>query len=109
MALITRIEQAQAQTLDTLVSTQQRVLSANDKFAGAVKDRVPAVKVPLAGLLPTPAEGVKLYFEFAGKLLSANRIFAERAVAAWAETVPAPAKAKAAASRGARPRVAKAA
>jgi hypothetical protein len=100
MALVTQIAKAQSQALDTIAEGQQRALEVNDRVAGALKHRVPSVKFPFTGLLPTPTESVKLYFDFAGKLLATNRVFAERFVGAWEPTPAAP---KAAASGAAAP------
>lgn len=101
MELISQIEKVQGQALDTLAVSQERLLEVNGKVAGAVKERVPAVKVPFIATLPTPADGVKLYFDFVGKLHATNRKFAERAVAAW---VDAPKAAKATAPKAAAPK-----
>jgi hypothetical protein len=91
MAVITQIEKVQTQALDALAESQTKALEVNEKFADAVKDRLPELKVPFAGFLPTPAEGVKLYFDFAGKLLANNRAFAEKFVSAWSVPAPKPA------------------
>jgi len=88
MALITRIEKVQGQALETLTDSQKRVLEFNEKVADAMKDRVRPAKLPFAKVLPTPAEGVKLYFDFAGKLLATNRKFAETFVKAWETPAP---------------------
>jgi hypothetical protein len=105
MAAIPQIEQqiqkVQSQALETLTATQQRLLDVNVKVAEVVKDRVGAVKVPFAAALPQPAEGIKMYFDFAGKVMAANRSFAERAVAAWTQPTPAP---KATASKATAPK-----
>jgi len=88
MAFIDTIEKVQTQALNTIADGQQRALEVNERVADAVKDRVPQPKLPFATALPSPAEGVKLYFDFAGKLLAKNRKFAEQWVGAW-ETTPA--------------------
>ena len=85
-----QIQKVQSQALGTLTSTQERILDVNVKVAEAVKDRVGAVKVPFATALPQPTEGVKMYFDFAAKVMAANRSFAERAVAAWTQPATAP-------------------
>ena len=88
MALMDQITKVQGQTLDTIADSQKRALDVNEKVAEVLKDRVPAVKLPFVAVLPSPADGVKLYFDFAGKLLAGNRKFAENMVAAWATSAP---------------------
>jgi len=83
-----QITKVQGQTLDTIADSQKRALDVNEKVADALKDRVPAVKLPFVAVLPSPADGVKLYFDFAGKLLAGNRQFAETLVAAWVTPAP---------------------
>jgi hypothetical protein len=91
MAIIDQIEKAQGQALDALVDSQKRALDLNERLADAVKGRVPAVKLPFQSVLPSPAEGIKLYFDFAGKLLATNRKFAESVISAWSQPEPKPA------------------
>ena len=86
MALIDQIEKAQGQALVAITDSQKRALELNEKVADAVKGRMPAVKLPFAAAVPSPIDGVKLYFDFAGKLLASNRKFAEGVLSAWVET-----------------------
>lgn len=95
MALMDQITKVQGQTLDTIADSQKRALDVNEKVAEVLKDRVPAVKLPFVAVLPSAADGVKLYFDFAGKLLAGNRQFAENIVAAWITPAPKATAAKA--------------
>jgi hypothetical protein len=103
MAFIDQIEKAQGQALNTLTEGQQRALEVNGRMADVLKGRVPQAKFPFAGVLPTPSEGIKLYFDFAGKVMAKNRKFAEQFVDAWDI---APAKATVASKATAAPKAA---
>ena len=94
MAFIDQIEKVQGQALNTITEGQHRALEVNGRVADALKTRVPQAKFPFAGVLPTPYEGIKLYFDFAGKVMAKNRTFAEQFVGAW-DVAPAKSTSKA--------------
>ena len=88
---------AQDQFLGTVRQSQQAVIDAVAAWAQAVKEITPAVPpVPNAEGLPKPGEVIENAFDFAQKLLDAQRDFAENVIKAASPVLdkPAPGKAK---------------
>lgn len=81
---ITDVEQ---KLLDGITTLHEQLLEANEQAA----ERLQEIQFPGAGVEPPikPAEAVAHYYDFAGRLLDANRTFAEKLVATW---YPAPKK-----------------
>jgi hypothetical protein len=70
---------------------QETVVEAVKTVVGTVTSvtpRVPSIQVPLAGKLPTPEDVVTGAYDFAEKLLSSQRQFAEELVKATAPLMP---------------------
>ena len=68
---------AQERTLELIRQSQATILEAVESWAKAVEGTVPELpELPYAKELPSPAELVQTSFDFAGKLLSAQRDFA---------------------------------
>ena len=88
---------AQDQFLATVRQSQQAVVDAVAAWAQAVKDITPpAPAIPAADQLPKPQEVVDNAFDFAQKLLDAQRDFAQNVSSAAAPVLEksAPNKAK---------------
>lgn len=80
-------QDAQDKTLSALRQSQTAVLDIVETWAKAVENSaqdLPAI--PVASALPTPEEIIKTSYDFAGKVLEAQREFAQKLV-----TVAAPA------------------
>jgi hypothetical protein len=76
-------QNAQEQTLKSLQQSQKTVVEAVRNWATAVEKTLPETPaLPFAEQLPSPAEIVKTTFDFAERLLKAQREFAESLLAA---------------------------
>lgn len=77
-----------------LTDLQTQLVEANTKVA----DRIHEMEIPAPEVEPViaPADAVARYYDFAGKLMDANRKFVEQIVSVW---YPAPAAKKAAARK----------
>jgi hypothetical protein len=77
----------QAEFLDTIRASQETVVEAVKAWVDAVKavtPKVPFAQIPLAAKLPKPENVVTGAYDFAEKLLSSQRHFAEELVKATA-------------------------
>jgi hypothetical protein len=77
----------QEEFLNIVRASQETVVEAVKTWVDtvrAVTPRVPSVQVPLAGKLPRPEDVVSGAYDFAEKLLSSQRQFAEELVTAAA-------------------------
>lgn len=81
---LTKVEDRFFEGLDDL---QTQFVEANTKVA----DRIHELDIPTPDVEPviTPTDAVARYYDFAGKLMDANRKFVEQLVSVW---YPAPAK-----------------
>ena len=83
-------EAAQEQTLAAVKQSQQLVVDAVRAWAVAVEKAVPELPAsPLVDELPAPEELVRSSFDFAERMLKAQREFAEQVVAAVAPVLKA--------------------
>ncbi len=79
---------AQERTLSALRQSQSAVVNAVDGWAKAVESAAPDLPaIPVLKSAPTPKELIKTSFDFYGKVLAANREFAENLAAAAAPVV----------------------
>ncbi len=79
---------AQERTLSALRQSQSAVVDAVDGWAKAVESAAPDLPaIPVLKSLPTAEEIVQTSFDFYGKVLSAQREFAQNLVAATAPVV----------------------
>jgi hypothetical protein len=79
---------AQEKTLSALSQSQTAVIDVVETWAKAVEGTVQDLPaIPVAGALPTPEEIIKNSYDFAGKVLQAQREFAEKLVKAAAPAV----------------------
>ena len=79
---------AQEKALSALRESQAAVVDVVESWAKAVESSVPDLPaVPVAGSLPTPEEIIKNSYDFAGKVLQAQREFAEKLLKAAAPAV----------------------
>src|SRR5688572_16892502 len=79
---------AQDRTLAALRQSQSAVVEAVESWAKAVESAAPELPAfPVLKGLPTPEEIVRTSFDFYGKVLSAQREFAQGLVAAAAPAI----------------------
>jgi hypothetical protein len=79
---------AQDKVLSALRESQTAVVDVVETWAKAVENSVPDLPaIPVASSLPTPEEILKNSYDFAGKVLQAQREFAERLLKAAAPAV----------------------
>ena len=79
---------AQDKALSALRESQSAVVDIVESWAKAVENSVPDLPaIPVAGSLPTPEELIKTSYDFAGKVLDAQREFAEKLLKAAAPAV----------------------
>jgi hypothetical protein len=84
-------QDVQEELLKVIRTSQQTVVEAVKTWVETVKaatPKVPAVQVPLADKLPKPHDVVTTTYDFAEKLLSSQRQFAEELVQATAPLRP---------------------
>lgn len=82
-----RLEEAEADFLEGLSNLHSQVIEANEQAAERLAE-LSELAPPAPDGLPDPAEAVKRYYDFAAKLLEANRSFTEQIVAAWTPAKP---------------------
>jgi hypothetical protein len=81
----------QEEFLNIIRTSQETVVEAVKTLVDSVKTvtpKVPSVQIPLAEKLPTPEAVVTGAYDFAEKLLSSQRHFAEELVKATAPLMP---------------------
>lgn len=79
---------AQAKTLDAITQSQAAVLDVVETWAKAVEGTVQELPaVPVASSLPSIEELISVQFDFAGRVLAAQRDFAEKLVKASAPAI----------------------
>ena len=81
----------QEEFLNVIRSSQGTVVDAVKTLVDTVKTvtpKVPSVQIPLADKLPKPEDVVTSAYDFAEKLLSSQRHFAEELVKATAPLMP---------------------
>jgi hypothetical protein len=79
---------SQDKTLDALRQSQTAVIDVVETWAKAVEKSVQDLPaIPVASSLPTPEEIIKTSYDFAGKVLDAQREFAQKLVSAAAPAV----------------------
>jgi hypothetical protein len=109
MAVMDQVIDLQERMLDGVADAQARILDLNVQLVEATGNLpsldLPKADLPMAEWLPKMEDGLAVdqmvgnYFDFAGKLMDANRSFMEQLVTAWAgsdDKVSAKAPAKAA-------------
>jgi hypothetical protein len=81
----------QDEFLSVIRTSQETVVEAVKTWVDTVKavtPKAPSIQLPLAGKLPTPEGVVTSAYDFAEKLLSSQRQFAEELVKATAPLLP---------------------
>jgi hypothetical protein len=81
----------QEEFLNAIRTSQETVVEAVKTWVGTVKavtPKVPSVQVPLADRLPKPEDVVACAYDFAEKLLSSQRQFAEELLKATTPLMP---------------------
>jgi hypothetical protein len=84
-------QELQDQFLSVVQKSQEIALDAIKTMVDTVQTitpRIPAVEVPFAGRLPKPQDVVASGYDFAEKLLSSQRKFADEVVKAAAPLLP---------------------
>ena len=84
-----QLTEAEARILEGLATLHEQLVEVNEQAA----ERLQQLSVPTPEVEPLiePADAIAHYYDFAGKVLEANRKFAEQVVKAW---YPAPRPAK---------------
>jgi hypothetical protein len=86
--VIDYVTTAQGKTLDAISQSQAAVLDAVETWAKAVEGSVQDLPaIPVASSLPSIEELLELQFNFAGRVLAAQRDFAEKLVKASAPAI----------------------
>jgi len=87
----TPTQDLQNEILTTVRKSQESVIDAIKAWVETIQSltpKVPAVDLPFAGQLPKPEEVVASGYDFAEKLLSSQRKFADEVVKAAAPLLP---------------------
>jgi hypothetical protein len=93
MKVIDQINESQDRALSDLETAQARLVELNERLAETASRWMPKVELPTVDTdveLPQGQDLVANYFDFAGKVLAANRAFVETLVGVWAPTQPKP-------------------
>ena len=86
--VIDSTKNAQSKTLDAITQSQAAVLDVVETWAKAVEGSVQELPaIPVASSLPSVEELISVQFDFAGKVLAAQRDFAEKLVKASAPAI----------------------
>ena len=87
MNMTEQLTKVEERFFEGLTDLQEQLIEANTKAA----DRIHEIDLPSPEIEPViaPADAVARYYDFAGKLMEANRTFVEQLVSVW---YPAPAK-----------------
>ncbi len=94
MTMLDSIREVQTRSLDQMRSTQEQIVSYNERIADTVTGSLPDFQSPFAQYLPSPTEMVSTYFTFIGEVHEANLDFATRIASAWDSPSEEPAKAE---------------
>ena len=94
MNLTEQLTEVEDRFFEGLSDLQTQLIEANTKVA----DRIQEMEIPSPDVEPViaPADAVARYYDFAGKLMDANRKFVEQMVSVW---YPAPVAKKTAAKK----------
>jgi hypothetical protein len=84
------LNDTESKILEGLSGLHTQVIDANKAAFERLTDL--REQGPELSEMPSPAEGVRRYFEFAGKIFDANREFAEQMVSVWAPAEKTPAE-----------------
>ena len=81
MNLTEQLTEVEDRFFEGLTDLQTQLIEANTKVA----DRVHEMDIPAPDVEPViaPADAVARYYDFAGKLMDANRKFVEQIVSVW--------------------------
>jgi hypothetical protein len=83
MTMLDSVREMQTRYLDTVKSTQEQLVSYNERIADTVVGALPDWQSPFSEYLPKPTEVVDTYFGYLGDLYEANKDFATRIAKAW--------------------------
>jgi hypothetical protein len=87
-AIVDYTKSAQAKTLDAITQSQAAVLDVVETWAKSVEGTVQELPaIPVASSLPSLDELISVQFDFAGKVLAAQRDFADKLVKAAAPAI----------------------
>lgn len=84
-----KLQEAESDFLEGLGNLHSQVIEANQQAAERLSE-LSEWAPPAPEGLPDPSEAVKHYYDFAAKLLEANRAFSEQLVATWVPKQPKP-------------------
>lgn len=83
MTMLDSVREMQTRYVEGVKSTQEQLVSYNERIADTVAGAMPDWQSPFSEYLPTPTEMVETYFGYVGDLYEANRDFATRIARAW--------------------------
>jgi hypothetical protein len=96
MTVMEQLSEAQDRVLEDVKTAQARVVEANERFIETAGQWLPKVELPRPESinieLPTREELVASYFDFASRMLEANRTFVEQLFGVWNSAQVTPAK-----------------
>jgi hypothetical protein len=96
MTVIEQLSDAQDRVLEDVKTAQARVVEANERFIETAGQWLPKVELPSADTinveLPKREDLVASYFDFASRMLEANRTFVEQLLGVWNTPQARPAK-----------------
>jgi hypothetical protein len=96
MTVMEQVSEAQDRVLEDVKTAQARVVEANERFIETAGQWIPKVDLPrgesISIELPTREELVASYFDFASRMLEANRTFVEQLFGVWNTAQDKPAK-----------------
>jgi hypothetical protein len=87
MTVMEQLSEAQDRVIEDVKTAQARVVEANERFIETAGQWMPKVELPSAETisveLPKREDLVASYFDFASRMLEANRTFVEQLLGVW--------------------------
>lgn len=83
MSMLDSMRDMQTQSIERVRSTQEQIISFNERIAETVLAVTPNMQSPFDRYVPRPSEMVDAYFGYLGQLHEVNKDFATRLAAAW--------------------------
>ena len=88
MTMLDSVREMQTRYIESVKTTQEQLVSYNERIADTVSGSLPDWQSPLSEYLPKPTELVETYYGYLGDLYEANRDFATRIAKAWDRPEP---------------------
>lgn len=84
MTVIERMDELETRFFESLTTIQGQAVEANAQAAERVGEFRTSAAAPVDAL-PTPAQLMSRYYDFAAKMLDTNRKFAEQMIGPWSD------------------------